>query len=95
VLFTSLMTIVPSVGVTLAAGSGNRGGASWGVVGFPLVLGVSAGVGWLTGFPFAGGVVGWETGFPWGGGPPAREMLARQTSKPVLAAASKLNFLKG
>src|SRR6476661_450144 len=95
VVFTSLITIMPSLGVTRALGIGKRGGASVVVEGIP--LGLAAGVGWLTGSSFAGGVAaGWETGFPcWGGGPPAWESVARLTSKPPQVAASKLIFLNG
>src|SRR4028118_664413 len=95
VVFTSLITIMPSLGVTRALGIGKREGASAVVEGIP--LGLAAGVGSLTGSSFAAGVAaGWETGFPcWGGGPPAWESVARLTSKPPQVAASKLIFLNG
>src|SRR6476620_7014934 len=97
VLFTSLITIMPSAGVTRALGMGKRGGASVGVEGIPLRPGLAAGVGSLTGSSVAAGVsAGWETGFPcWGGGPPAWESVARLTSKPPQVAASKLIFFNG
>src|SRR4028119_833095 len=71
VVFTSLITIMPSLGVTRALGIGKREGASAVVEGIP--LGLAAGVGSLTGSSFAAGVAaGWGTGFArWGGGAPA------------------------
>src|SRR4028118_1389789 len=93
--FTSLITIMPSLGGNRALGMGKREGASVVVEGFPVGLGLAAGVGWLTGSSVSGGVAaGWGTGFPcWGGGPPAWESVARLTSKPPQVAASKLIFL--
>src|SRR4028119_653958 len=97
VVFTSLITILPSLGVTRALGIGKREGASVVVEGFPVGLGLAAGVGSLAGSSVAAGVAaGWETGFPcWGGGPPACESVARLMSKPPQVAAGKLIFLNG